>query len=70
MTTKHADYDQPLSLMQATGLLLEGADLIKVSAETSISFYWLKKFATGQFRNPSVNRVQYLYEHLTKNPLL
>ena len=70
MSTKNAIFDQPLSLMQATGLLLEGADLIKVSAETSISFYWLKKFATGQFRNPSVNRVQYLYEHLTKNPLL
>jgi len=67
---KQATYDQPLSLMRRTGLLLDGVDLIKISAETDISFYWLKKFASGRFRNPSVNRVQYLYEHLTKTPLL
>lgn len=67
---RHANYDQPLSLMRETGRLLEGADLIQISAETSLSFYWLKKLAAGQFRNPSVNRVQFLYEHLTKSPLL
>jgi len=70
VSTKSAIFDQPLSLMRATGLLLEGVDLVNLSAETAISFYWLKKFASGQFRNPSVNRVQYLYEYLTKTPLL
>lgn len=45
--------------------LLKGKDLLKVYEETRISFYWLRKFSAGDFRNPSVNRVQYLYEHLS-----
>lgn len=70
MPAKTSTYDQPGSLMRRTSDLLREKDLLKVYAETNISFYWLRKFASGSFRNPSVNRVQYLYEHLSGTKLL
>ena len=70
MSAKTGTYDQPGSLMQQTSDLLRNQDLLKVYEETRISFYWLRKFASGSFRNPSVNRVQYLYEHLSGTKLL
>ena len=36
---------------------------------TDISFYWLRKFKNGEFANPSVNRVQWLYEFLSGKQL-
>lgn len=65
MSTRTEVFDQPSSLMLKTLELLKGKDLLKVYEETRISFYWLRKFSAGDFRNPSVNRVQYLYEHLS-----
>ena len=32
--------------------------------ETNLSFYWLKKFSANEIKDPSVNRVQRLYEYL------
>lgn len=64
MPKKDAQFDQPGTLMMETIRLLKERDLLEVYSETKISFYWLRKFATGEFRNPSVNRVQFLYEHL------
>lgn len=43
--------------------------LVKIYDETGIPFYWLKKFRNGEIKNPSVNRVQALYEHLTGSKL-
>jgi len=63
-------FDQPLSLMEKTILMAKEKDPAKLSSETGISFYWLKKFTSGKFRNPSVNRVQFLYEHLNNSSLL
>ena len=37
---------------------------------TGISFYWLKKLSADEIPNPAVNRIQYLYEFLTKTKLL
>lgn len=65
MSKKTEQFDQPGTLMVETVRLLKNRDLFEVYAETKISFYWLRKFATGGFKNPSVNRVQYLYEYLT-----
>lgn len=68
-----------VSLMQCTlkllhayeGSMLTLAEEIKVrNPETKISFYWLRKFSSGNFSDPSVNRVQELYEYLTGEPLL
>lgn len=70
MSKKTEPFDQPGELMEATIALLKGQDLLKVYTDTRISFYWLRKFAAGIYRNPSVNRVQYLYEHLTGTKII
>lgn len=63
-------FDTPGTLMQrALELLKKRGDLMGVYDETKISFYWLRKFAAGDFKNPSVNRVQFLYEHLSGKKL-
>lgn len=41
-----------------------------IYAETGLPFYWVKKFLTNGFENPSVNRVQFLYEYLTNTNLV
>ena len=72
MKNKEAHYDAPGKLMQRTLELLKASDksLLEIYNETGLPFYWLRKFAGGTFQNPSVNRVQFLYEHLTRQPLL
>jgi len=42
---------------------------LEIYAETDLPFYWLRKLRAGDFLNPSVNRLQYLYEFLSKNKL-
>ena len=66
---KQEHFDRPGSLMEETRLLLKEVNLLELYAQTKIPFYWLRKFAAGTFRNPSVNRVQFLYEYLTGKPL-
>lgn len=61
------NYDQPGTLLTRTRDLLKGADLFEVHRETGLPFYWLRSLATTD--NPSVNRVQALYEHLNKKTL-
>lgn len=63
-------FDQPGPLMLKTIELLRKRDLLQVYADTKISFYWLQKFAAGGFKNPSVNRVQFLFEHLSRQRLI
>lgn len=67
---KTENFDQPGSLMLETQRMLKERDLLAVYTATGISFYWLRKFASGEFKNPSVNRVQSLYEFLKGEPLL
>lgn len=67
---KTEPFDQPGPLMLRTMELLKEQDLLKVYSDTKISFYWLQKFVAGGFKNPSVNRVQFLYEHLSKQRLI
>lgn len=57
--------DEAGLLMKKTIELLRGRDLLLVYKETNISYYWLRKFLAGRFANPSVNRVQRLYEYLS-----
>jgi len=69
MARKNGPFDQPRSLMVKTIRLLEGRDLLQVYEETRLPYYWLRKFAAGAYKNPSVNRVQFLFEHLTGKTL-
>ncbi len=62
---KQKNFDEPGSLMLETMALLKRQQYVQVSYETGLPFYWLRKFANNGFKNPSVNRVQFLFEHLT-----
>ena len=55
--------------MQQTALLIKGRDLVEVSSATLLNYHWLLKFSRGQVLNPSVNRVQKLYEYLSGSEL-
>lgn len=46
-------------------LLRDARSLYDLAYETKLPFYWLKAFKAGEIANPSVNRIQKLYEHLT-----
>jgi hypothetical protein len=63
--------DDQGTLMKRTLQLLkkDKRTLLDIFAETGIPFYWLRKFAAGEFKAPSVNRVQALYEKLSERKL-
>ena len=64
-------YDSEGALMTRTKELVNesGLTLPEIYTVTGISFYWLKKFMSGEISNPSVNRVQFLYEFLTNKKI-
>jgi len=66
------EYDIPLTLLTTTRKLVRNdkRSLLLISQATGIPFYWLKKFSAHEIPNPAVNRVQFLYEFLTKSKLL
>jgi len=70
VSQKTEPFDQPNALMLKTIALLKDRDLFEVYAQTRIPYYWLRQFVLMKFRNPSVNRVQFLYEHLTASKLV
>lgn len=59
------------SLLTATLLLLKESkkSALVLHIETGIPYYWLKKFMANAIPDPSVNRVQSLYEHLAQRKL-
>jgi hypothetical protein len=60
------------NLMQRTATMLKADErsTFDIAKESKLPFYWLRKFRSGAMKNPSVNRVQKLYEHLTGRKLL
>lgn len=64
--------DEPCVLMVKTRQLLKDdpRSILSIYEESGIPFYWLKKFANNEFKNPSVNRVSYLYTFLTGKELV
>lgn len=60
------------SLMEITRQMLKDSQksLPEIYKESGIPFYWLRKFASGEIKNPSVNRVQRLYEYLSGKSLV
>lgn len=63
--------DPPLQLMRRTQALLDSDDrsLAEIFKQSGLPFYWLKKFKAGRIKQPSVNRIQKLYEFLTQSKL-
>lgn len=70
-TKRTEAFDQPNRLLIKTQELLkeDDRDIPTIFAESRIPLYWLQRFAAGQYQNPSVNRVQYLYEFLSGKEL-
>lgn len=62
---------ESLSLMTKTRSLLESdpRSLLDLHKESGLSYYWLRKFKSNVLEDPSVNKVQALYEFLTGNDL-
>jgi len=62
----------PGTLMMTTLKLLHESKESQeaIARGAGVSFYWLRKFAGGAPKDPSVNRVQKVYEYLTKSKLL
>ena len=65
------------SLMEVTRRLLQESEMsiADVHAElhstgSDITFYWLRKFSSGNIKDPSVNRVEELYTYLTGEAVL
>lgn len=60
------------TLMNETLRLLRerSESLPEIHSATGLPFYWLRKFAGNEIRDPSVNRVQALYEYLSGRELL
>lgn len=40
-----------------------------IFAATGLPFFWIKDMKAGKSKDPSVNRVQYLYEYLLEKQL-
>jgi hypothetical protein len=64
-------FDNEKSLMRHVRALVkaDSRSLPELYRDTGISFFWLQKFQAGKFANPSVNRVQFLYEYLSGKTL-
>lgn len=50
-------------------LKADGRSLPVIANASGLPFYWLKKFSANEIADPSVNRIQRLYEFLSKRPL-
>ena len=59
-------FRKTLELIQTRSVRLT---LRKISEDTGLSESWLEGFHEGRIQNPSVNRVQKLYEYLTNSTL-
>lgn len=64
-------YDDQGTLHKKTEKLLrdDGRSMPEIFKATGVPYYWLVNFAAGSYKNPSVNRVQFLYEKLTGKKL-
>lgn len=58
--------DRTLSLVRA---LPREISLTELARDCGLPLAWLTAFARGEIDDPSVNRIQCLYEHLTDSTL-
>ena len=67
----HKDQTEIGSLHLTTLKLLKssGKTTFDVAVATGLTYGWIFAFAANSMRNPSVSKVQKLYEYLTDKPL-
>lgn len=49
-------------------LLARKGDWPAISRQTSLSYWWLIKFAQGRIANPGVSHIEALQSHFAKHP--
>lgn len=57
-------YNTTLDLLTKTDI-----PMTTIASETALPYDWLKQLRRGKIPNPSVNRIQKLYEFLTNRAL-
>lgn len=65
-----ADQRGALHTATITALKEDRRTLRMVGQATGIPYYWLKKLSANEINAPNVNRMQYLFEFLTKKKIL
>ena len=63
------DYQGSLLIKTKELLDSSGISAQDLYAETGLPFHWIRSMQQGKSPDPSVNRIQYLYEYLTENKL-
>lgn len=66
---KYNDKDKSLVIRTRELFKADPRSMRDISIECGLGFSWLQTFSAGKIKNPSVNRVQYLYEFLTQSKL-
>jgi len=73
---KAPDFTEPASLLACVQKLLTQhrknvgtMTYFDIAKATGLGMHWIESVATGRIKEPSVNRVQCLYEHLTGTKL-
>lgn len=65
--------EAPGTLLKQTRTLLKKAKsdnkLEAIAHKTKLPYLWLNKIADGHIYDPSVNRIQKVYEHISGNKL-
>ena len=71
-TNKKEVYDQPQSLLKTTLILLklETRTNEQIAIESGLPYFWIQSLSQSKCTNPSVNRVQILYEFLSQSALM
>lgn len=70
MTKRTYTFGESLQNVTMKKLIDSPISIRRISIELRVPYIWLIKFRDGKIADPSVNRVQALYEYLTGNPLL
>ncbi len=66
------DFDKESPILTAVMEIISkkrDKELMQMWRDTGIPYFWLRKLYKGDIKNPGVNRVHYLYEHLTGKKL-
>lgn len=71
MFKKEEAFDAECALLRRTRELLEASDKtsLEIYRATGLKPSWIDLVRKGETRNPSVNRICHLYEHLTQTKL-